>query len=78
MVTEGNGIIIPTLEELKKYADGKKKKKKVYIICDIIVQNSFEMGAAVIAKYKPFLSSQWILDCISNMEIISNKYYIAF
>ncbi len=73
LIIAGGGSLVESIEGLKGL-----KKTKTVVICDIVVQNSFEKGAAIIAKFKPLISSQWILDCISHWELIDNKYYIAF
>lgn len=74
LIEKGDGVIIKDLEDLKS----KKGKKNVHIICDIYVQNSFETGANLIRKFKPFLASDWVMDSICHWSIQETNQYIAF
>lgn len=73
IVEKCGATILKTLDELKE----KIGKRKVHVICDASIQNSFETGASILKKFKPILSTDWILDSISWRSVQDVKYYIA-
>lgn len=71
LVMEGDGEIIKGLEMLSKSSN-----KRVLVICDAR-QSNFEKDAGVVSRYRPLITSQWIMDCVSAMELLPVEPYAA-
>jgi hypothetical protein len=52
-------------------------KGRVTILCDPQAQLDFEKDAGVLTKYRPFLSSSWLLDCISSYQLVDVQPHIV-
>ena len=88
LVLEGDGEIVKGLEMLSKSPintpatrrtaspASKSNNKRVLVICDIR-QSNFEKDAGVVSKYRPLITSQWIMDCASAMELLTVQPYAA-
>lgn len=75
LLVEGGGTCLSSSDDLSFY-----KKKSIIILCDGAVNNSFEKDVSVLQKYRPFISSIWILDSISERRLVDrcggNSEYI--
>lgn len=75
LIRAAGGTVIDNVREL--LAPRRTKGARVIILCDPREQADFEKDAGVIQKFRPLLTSTWLLDCISSFQIVDSIHYIV-
>jgi hypothetical protein len=71
LIENSGAILVKSAAELKRY------RPKVVVLCDAAVQSDFEADAGILVKYRPFLGTSWLLDCISAFQITDTSPHIV-
>lgn len=63
-------VLIPTVKQLKR-------KESVIVLCDPVIQHSFEKDAGILVHFRPLLATTWLLECISTYSIVDYDAHIV-
>lgn len=72
LLAKAGAVIVESLDQLSGL---KCLPSAVTVVADPLIQDSFEVGLAILKKWQPIVSSQWLLDSISAMQIQPKKLY---
>lgn len=83
LITEGGGVCVIDVADVppsspspsnnrNRNNNNNSKKKKTIVLCDSSVNGSYEKDSFILQRFRPFISSIWVLDCISERCLLDH------
>lgn len=74
LILQAGGSLIDSVDKLPKR---QSSTSNTIVLCDPKEQTDFEKDAGVLAKYRPLLSTSWLLDSISCYQVLDRRDHIV-
>ena len=77
LLLDGDASIVDDLTPSPSSASQRPRPpNSLIILCDQ-AESNFEKDASLLAAHRPFIGANWVLDCISMMQILPTKPYVV-